>query len=60
MQSKIKLYKDLGIKDFYNSEPINRTIKNNKEVVKSELDLCNSLDELKKLVEGFDGCDLKK
>jgi DNA polymerase len=60
MQSKIKLYKDLGIKDFYNSEPINRTIKNNKEVVKSELDLCNSLDELKKLVEGFDACDLKK
>ncbi len=60
MPYKNKLYKDLGIKDFYHSKPINRIIKSDKEVIKSELDLCDSLDELKRLVEIFDGCDLKK
>ncbi len=56
----MKLHRDLGIKEFYHSKPVSRIIRNDKEIIKSELDLCNSLDELKKLVEAFDGCELKK
>jgi uracil-DNA glycosylase family 4 len=54
-----KLYKDLGMKEVFNANPVTR-IAFKKEHKQTELDLCNSLEDLRKLVENFDGCELKK
>lgn len=56
-----KLYKNLGIKDVFHSKPVSRVsmIKKDKKQP-SPLDLCNSIDGLRELIESFEGCDLKK
>lgn len=54
--------KSIGIKEFYSLHSINRLIqeKNQKEHIPSNLELCNSLEELKRLVTEFNDCELKE
>jgi len=52
--------KYLGIVEGYNESPLNRMLATPQESNKSELDNCNSLEELRGLVESFEGCELKK
>lgn len=55
-----KLYKDLRINEFFHKNPVSRVTTIKKEQKQTALDLCDSLEALKKLVEEFDGCDLKR
>ena len=52
--------KYIGITESYSEEPLVRAQKFTETRIASTLDLCESLVELRALVESFNGCDLKK
>lgn len=52
--------KYIGISDFYCEEAVVRVKKIEETHTTSDLDNCKNLDELRALVESFDGCELKK
>jgi DNA polymerase len=52
--------KYIGISDFYCEEAVVRVKKIEEKQSNSQLDNCKNLDELRALVESFDGCELKK
>lgn len=68
MQGFVKWQKSLGVTDLYHNKPVNRfekpapvaeeiTEENTQQT--DELANCNSLSELKNIVENFEGCKLK-
>ena len=61
MLNKLSLYSQLEVDEIFHINPQNR-MKQHKaaQVKQSKLDLCNSLDELKAMIESFDGCEIKK
>ena len=58
--SLLNFYRELGLEHFYYRKPLSRLIEKNQAIKESLLSSCNSLSELKRLVENFDGCELKK
>jgi DNA polymerase len=60
--SLLNLFKELGVEKVYQKSPVVRLTKKNTKVTNDNeaLATCKTLEELRALVEAFDGCDLKK